>query len=268
MHGSTGAITFPTNKIPVDKIRAIDMKNEFEMEIDVQGLFLHLMKKAKRILVMTLLCTGLALLVSCLLPPKYTASTRIYVLNRERGIEISYSDYQIANQMIEDYKVLITGANITQEVIRELELPMTREQLEKMIHLEAPKDTRFLEISITADDPGQAVAIANMVREIACEEIKRIMDVEAVNLVYEAEMPREPSGPPIGKITILSGLAALFLMALYYAVRYVMDDSIRTEEDVEAYLGLHVLAVIPNSEKMNRQKGIAASEVRRRKPQR
>ena len=244
------------------------MKNELELEIDLRELLSHLMKKSKRILSAALLAAVLAMLVSSLLPPRYTASTRIYVLNRGNGIEISYSDYQIANQMIEDYKVLITGANVTQEVIEKLELPMTKDELEKMIRLEAPKDTRFLEISITSEDPAQAVAIANAVREVACLEIKRIMDVEAVNLVYEAELPQKPSGPTALKIMTISGSAALCLMIMYYGFRYVMDDSIRTEEDVEARLGLHVLAVIPNSEKADRQqKGSAAGTSRRKKRQ-
>lgn len=241
------------------------MKKEVELEIDLWDLMLHMMKKSKSILSVALLCTVLALVVGCLLPPEYTGSTRIYVLNRERGLDISYSDYQVADQMLADYKVLITGANVTQEVIEKLELPMTKDELEKMIRLEAPKGTRFLEISITSKDPVQAVAIANAVREVACAEIQRIMDVEAVNLVYEAEMPQEPSGPPLLKITLISGATAMCLMMMYHAFRYVMDDSIRTEEDVEAQLGLHVLAVIPSSEKITKQNAAASQKPRRRK---
>ena len=134
------------------------MKKEVELEIDLWDLMLHMMKKSKSILLVALLCAVLALMVGCLLPSEYTASTRIYVLNRERGLDISYSDYQVADQMLADYKVLITGANVTQEVIDKLELPMTKDELEKIIRLEAPKDTRFLEISITSKDPVQALA--------------------------------------------------------------------------------------------------------------
>lgn len=241
------------------------MKNEVELEIDLQDMLLYMLKKSRIIISVALIFAILALAVSSILPPVYTASTRIYVLNRGRGIEISYSDYQIADQMIQDYKVLITGANVTQEVIEKLELPLTKDELEKMIHLEAPKDTRFLEISITSENPEQAVTIANTVREIACVEIKRIMDVEAVNLVYEAEMPEKPSGPPIVKISLITGCVALCLMAMYYALRHMMDDSIQTEEDVEAHLGLNVLAVIPNSDKISKQKVYAPGTARHKK---
>lgn len=230
------------------------MRDEYGMEIDLQELLLHLLKKMKIIVPIVLLCATVGFCVSVtLLPVEYTASTRIYVLNREEGMGISYSDYQIANNMIEDYKVLITGANITQSVIEKLGLEIDKERLEKMIQLEAPKNTRFIEISITDSDPARAVLVANTVREIACEEIKRIMNVEAVNLVYEAEMPEKPSGPPVAGITLLSACIAFVISTLYIAIKHMIDDSIRNEEDVVRYMGLNVLAVIPISNKVKRQ---------------
>lgn len=241
------------------------MKNELEMEMDLQDLLLYLLKKTKIIVSLVLLCAAIAFLVSSrFLPVEYTASTRIYVLNREEGIDISYSDYQIANQMIEDYKVLITGANVTQAVVEKLDLEISKERLEKMIQLEAPKNTRFLEISITDTDPNRAVLLANAVREIACTEIKRIMDVEAVNLVYEAELPQKPSGPPVLKITILTSGVALFVLLLFYSIRHMTDDSIRTDEDVSARLGLNVLAVLPNSDKIKKQNGASYGTINRK----
>lgn len=241
------------------------MKNELEMEMDLQDLLLYLLKKMKIIVSLVLLCAAIAFLVSSrFLPVEYTASTRIYVLNREEGIDISYSDYQIANQMIEDYKVLITGTNVTQAVVEKLDLEISKERLEKMIRLEAPKNTRFLEISITDTDPGRAVLLANAVREIACTEIKRIMDVEAVNLVYEAELPQKPSGPPVLKITIITSCIALFVLLLVYSIRHMLDDSIRTDEDVSARLGLNVLAVLPNSDKIKKRNGASYGTINRK----
>ena len=78
-------------------------------------------------------------------------------------------------------------------------------------------------------------------------------------------MPQEPSGPPVLKITVISGAVSLCLMMMYHAFRYIMDDSIRTEEDVEAHLGLHVLAVIPNSERISKQNSTVSGKAQKRK---
>lgn len=224
------------------------MENEHEFEVDLLDLFWYLLRRIKIILAVALLCALAAFGISrYVLPLEYTASTRIYILNRDGQNALSYSDYQIANQMIEDYKVLITGENVTKKVIQQLGLNLTPAVLEKRIELEAPQDTRVLQISITDTDPNRAMLIANKVREVACDEIKRIMDVEAVNLVYEAELPQKPSGPHVARNTVIAAFLGLMLTAAFLTARRLLDDAIRTEEDVSRRLGLGVLGTIPAS---------------------
>ena len=54
--------------------------------------------------------------------------------------------------------------------------------------------------------------------------------------------------------SLATGLMAL---AGIYAVRFILDDTIRTEEDVEHYLGLSVLGVIPESEELRAERAAA-----------
>ena len=81
-------------------------------------------------------------------------------------------------------------------------------------------------------------------------QIKQIMDVDAVQTVYEAEVPQEPSGPNTMKNTALAGILGLVIAVGIYVVIFIMDDTIRTEEDVTRYLGLGTLGVIPVSTEM------------------
>lgn len=230
------------------------MERQNEMELDLGALMLCLLKKSKMILAASLLAAVVAFAVSSfVIPVRYTASTRVYVLNHNGGGDLSYSDYQLADQMIEDYSVLITGANVTKEVISQMGLAVTEEKLEKMIQVEVPKNTRILQISVRDTDPVRAAEIANCVRTVASDQIQRIMAVEAVNLIYEAETPQKPSGPDVLKITLLSALGGLLLAATYFGILHVMDDGIRTEEDVAAQLNLCVLSAVPNSEALQRR---------------
>ena len=230
------------------------MEKQNEMELDLGVLMLYLLQKSKIIAVVTLLVAAAAFGISSFaLPVQYTASTRVYVLNRNGGSDLSYSDYQVADQMIEDYSILITGTNVTREVISRLELNMTEEKLEKMIRVEVLKNTRILQISVKDTDPVRAAEIANCVRTVASEQIKTIMAAEAVNLIYEAETPREPSGPDVLKITLFSALGGLLTASMYFGILCVLDDGIRTEEDVASQLNLCVLSVIPNSQLLEKR---------------
>lgn len=228
----------------------MEKRNE-EMEIDLLELF-HYLKKRIIIIVATFLVFAIVgfLGTKIFITPQYTTNTRMYVLNRSNQNNVVTSDFQIATYVMNDYKALITGQNVTKEVISRLGLDMTPAQLSKLIEITSPENTRVLQISITHPDPQKAADIANTVREVASSQIMKIMDVNAVKTVYEAEVPKVPSGPSAMRNTAIAGILGLVLIVGIYTVIFILDDTIRTEEDVTKYLGLGTLGVIPVSLEM------------------
>lgn len=224
------------------------MDSQNEMDISLVDLFFYLKKKILLIVAVFVACAAMGFLGTKLLMEKeYTASTRVYVLNRSSETAVVYSDYQISSKMLNDYKVLITGMNVTQEVVHQLGLECDHEDLARQISVTSPEDTQFVQINVTDTDPQRAADIANAVREVASVQITELMDVEAVNLIYAAGVPKEPSGPNTMINTVLSAGAGVILTLAVLVLVYVLDDTIRSEEDVERYLGLSVMGVIPNT---------------------
>lgn len=220
-----------------------------ETEIDVFELLRYLKKKILIILAITLVCASVSFLATKFLStPVYTATTRMYVLNRASEATVVYSDFQTSTLLLNDYKELITGRNVTSEVISQLGLPMSAGQLSGMIQVSSPTSTRVLDISVTDTNPQRAADIANAVREVAADQIQSIMDVDAVKDVFEAVVPGGPSGPDVTRNTSLAALAGLVVAIGIFMVIFLLDDTIRTEEDVEHYLGLSVLGVIPTAD--------------------
>ena len=219
-----------------------------ELEIDLLDLFLYLKKKIVMICAVVIACAACGFLFTKLcIPYTYTASTRIYVLNRQSETSVVSSDYTISNYMINDYTVLITGQNVTKEVVAQLDLGMTHQELSNKIEVTSPDNTRILQINVTDTDPKRAADIVNCVREVSMEQIMEIMNVDAVNLVYEADVPNKPSGPSVKKNTLLAAIIGFAAVVGVFVVIYLLDDTIRTEEDVEKHLGLATLGVIPAS---------------------
>lgn len=222
-----------------------------EDTLDLIDLFFYLKKRIWIIAIVTVAFLLAGLIFSSLfITPQYEASTRIYILNRSNESQIVYSDLQLSSQFVNDYQELITGRNVTQEVIDQLGVNLTASQLAKKITTEAPSNTRFLEITVTDPNPQMAANLANKVRDVAAEQIKEIMDVDAVQVVYTAEVPTTPSSPNVGKNTLIAGLLGAVLIVGVLVVIYMLDDTIKTEEDVERYLGLGVLGVIPMTEEL------------------
>lgn len=222
-----------------------------EIEIDLLDLFRYL---KKRVWIVVVACLVFAILgavyTTMFMQDVYTAKTRMYVLNRSSDTSISSSDYSISNYMIKDYEVLITGENVTREVIDRLHLNMSVSQLTSKLSVSAIENTRVLQISVVDTEPKRAAAIANCVREVSSEQIQKIMAVDVVNLVYEAEVPVGKSGPNLKKNTVMAAALGAALAIGILAVFYITDDTIRTDEDVARWLKLDTLGVIPMSKEL------------------
>ena len=233
------------------------MEHQNEMEIDLLDLLYYLSKRLWILIAATVIfAVGGAVITKYVMPEQFTADTRLYVLNQSNSAgmgmgALAYSDFQISDQLLEDYLVLITGINVTQEVRSVLNLDMTVKELSNIITVQSINNTRVFKIEVTDTDPQRAADIANCVREVASRQLESVMDVDAVNLVYEAEVPTKKSAPSVTKNTAIAAMLGLILSAGIFVVIYLVDDTIRTEDDVERHLGLSVLGVIPLDKEMS-----------------
>lgn len=202
------------------------MVNDVQFEIDLLGLFRFWMKKKWIILGVTILCGVLSFTVSqFVLPREYTASSRVYVLSRTQSDAVTSSDLMVSGYLVDDLKVLITGRNVTEAVITALDLDMSHETLAEKIYVSAEENTRVLQISVTDNDARLAADIANCVRQVASEQIMGIMEIDAVKLVYDAEIPGEPSSPNVLKNTVMVSAAGFLAVISVLSVLFFLPGS-------------------------------------------
>ena len=209
------------------------MTEQTVFEIDLVGLLRYLKRKIMVILGITVLCGVFSFIFSSFwLPQEYVATTRVYVLGRSETNGVTSADFALSNYLVSDLQVLITGRNVTDVVVDTLELDMSHEELAGKIRVSAEGNTRVLQISVTDADALLAAEIANCVRDVASEQIKRILEIDAVNLVYEAKAPDEPTSPNVMKITVLGAAVGLILSTSTVSVRFFMIDSVKRKRNV------------------------------------
>lgn len=222
-----------------------------EMEIDLLELFFALLNKWYLIILSGLMCALIGLTAAMyVMPEKYESKTSIYIYNQQKEGVISYSDFQTSTVLTKDYEVLIKGRTVLESVIEELDLDLTYGQLGSMISVNVPDSTRIIEITVQTTDPYLSQDIADAVQEISSKQITKVMGVDTVNVVESASLPQDKSSPSISKYTVLGGMLGVVAACAIIVALFLLNDTIRSQEDVERYLGLGTLGVIPFEEEL------------------
>ncbi len=217
-----------------------------EIEIDLLEVLAVLIKSIWLIIGVGIFTALLGfILAEFVVPPYYESTTRIYILNKGENSAVTYSDVQMGAQLTGDYAQLIRSRYVMEEVIAMLSLDAQCDDLLSKVSVDTPTGTRIVSITVKDNDPVQAMNIANCVREVASEYIQDVMDLEAVNVAETANIPTDKAGPSAKKWALIGGVIGLFAICVGVFAGYITDDTIKTDEDIEKYLGLSTLALIP-----------------------
>ena len=230
----------------------MNQDNTKSVEIDVLALLQKLWTKKVFILFTAFYVAVFSFLGTYFfIQPTYTSTTRIYVVNQATdNNNVSAQDLQAGAFLVKDYKEIITSNDVLSEVIKDEKLNMTEAELAKMISVDIPTDTRLISISVKAKTGQDAQVLANKVREVASKKIKNVTKVEDVTTLGEAKLPESPSSPNIKLNVLLGAVLGAFLAVVGVLVREILDDRVRRPEDVEDVLGMTLLGIIPDTDKI------------------
>lgn len=220
------------------------------------GELLHYLRQ-KWVLIAAVFLAGILLAGSAthfLLRPKYTAVSKLYVVSASGKNIVNLDDLRLGTTLSEDYKELLKTRPICNEIIDELGLDYTVGQLRKMISIETVEDTRILVISVVSQEAEEARDIANTMAEKAVTYLPKLMEITAPNIAEEAVTPKIPTSPGAARNAVFGGLLALVLVCVLLTVQFVLDDTVKTAEDVEKLTGVMPLTVILEMETSKEEK--------------
>lgn len=237
-----------------------DQIHNEELEIDLMELFLVLLRKWKMLVAGLLAGIIIAAVVTMLLiTPQYESSSMIYILTKTTSVT-SLADLQMGTQLTVDFETLATSRPVIDDVREKLGLEdISYEDFINLVTVSNPTDTRILKITVLYPDPETAAEIANAMADSTADRVSEVMSTDRPSIVEEGVVPTAPASPNLIKNGVLGGMLGFLLLAGFVIVRFLMDDTIKTEEDVTRHLQLNTLAAIPL------EKGEAPAKKRKRK---
>lgn len=223
----------------------METNRQDEIEIDLLEL-IFVLKKKLWILLLTglVLAAGTGLFTNYLIQPLYSSTAKLYILTSSTSIT-SLADIQVGTSLTKDYIQLVQSRPVVEQVIENLNLNKTYEQLLEQMEFTNPSDTRIL--VITAEDPNPVLAkdIVDQFVEVSKVSISSIMKTDEPSIVEYGYVGDAPVSPNLWKNVVIGAALGIFLAAAVVIVLYMMDDTVKTSDDIEKYLGLNTLTAIP-----------------------
>lgn len=230
-----------------------NIKEEKEMEIDLLSLFSYLIGKWKTLLIAAVIGGILALAYTLLQTPMYQSSSMLLILSKtaesNNSATTTTSDFAIGTQLIEDLSVIATSDTVMEEVAKavqeENDITLTTDEIKNMVTVNVQDNTRILEISAENADPNVAYTIAETMTTKTSEQMAEITQTNPATVIAEPKIADEPVDNGMTKNLAIGILLGIVLVGGIYTVKFLINDRIQDEDDIEKYLETSVLAVIP-----------------------
>lgn len=219
-----------------------------EETISLKELFQTLKKRASFIILITLMAVMASGVISYFfLTPIYQASTQILVNQAKDEQNLyNYNEVQTNLQLINTYNVIMKSPAILELVQKDLNLDMTVSELNEKISVQSEKNSQVVNVVVQDKDAELAAKIANTTVNMFQQEIKKIMNVDNVSILAKAEVldNQSPVKPqPLLNIAIAMVVGLMVGVGIAFLLEY-LDNTIKTEQDIEKLLELPVLGAI------------------------
>lgn len=233
-----------------------------ETEIDLIELFHFLFEKIRWILLAAVVAAVVAGIYTFYFQtPMFEATSKLYVAN-SRDSAINLSDLQVGTFLTKDYQEVFSTWEVHEMVSENLGLEYTYREMQDMLSISNPKDTRILYITIRSPRATEAATLANEYASVAKTFIYDTMSTEEPKILSVALIPARPYSPNKSRTVMLGFVLGGLLMAGVFVARFLLDDKIKTPDDIMKYTGLVTLTVVPGM-RVNKTEAKGANDNRK-----
>lgn len=180
--------------------------------------------------------------------PMYRSNTTIVLVGESKD-GYSQSDSQLNQNLIGTYSEIIKSRKVLSQVIENLKLKMSVEELSNNITTTSVEDTEIIQITIANANAKDAKKITDEVAKVFSEEIQDIYNLENVAIIDKAELSKNPYNINYVKDNVIYIIVGFVLSFGIVFIMYYFDTSIKSSEVVEEKLGLTVIGVVPKEDK-------------------
>jgi len=243
-----------------------------EETISLRELFAVLRKRLWLIVLITIIAATVSAVISFfVLTPVYESKTQILV-NQAKNDQQLYSNQTVQTnvQLINTYNDIITSPVILDKVIKELKLDKSAGDLSGQIQVTSSQDSQVAQIVVQDTSAKRAADIANTTASVFQKQVPKLMNVDNVKVLSKAALGENASPvkpQPLMNIAVGIVVGLMVGVGLSFLLEY-LDNTLKTEQDIENILELPVMGVITTIKDVPKATNVQRPDLTARVPQR
>ena len=221
-------------------------------ELDLKELFEMFWNKKIKIILIVAIFAVIGVIYSIgFVVPEYTAFTKLVLAGQSSDATgntteaITTTDLTINSKLVGTYSELVTSNDVVRQVITNTGIDISEEALKSSIEVSSVEDTDVIKISVTNQNPTYATKLTNETAKAFMEKVAEIYNINNVHVVDEAEEPQSPSNVNHLKDVIIFTFIGVVVAVAYVLIANMLDNTIKTREEVERLFKIPVIAEIP-----------------------
>ena len=221
-------------------------------ELDLKELFEMFWNKKIKIILIVAIFAVIGVIYSIgFVVPEYTAFTKLVLAGQSSDATgntteaITTTDLTINSKLVGTYSELVTSNDVVRQVITNTGINISEEALKSSIEVSSVEDTDVIKISVTNQNPTYATKLTNETAKAFMEKVAEIYNINNVHVVDEAEEPQSPSNVNHLKDVIIFTFIGVVVAVAYVLIANMLDNTIKTREEVERLIKIPVIAEIP-----------------------
>ena len=183
--------------------------------------------------------------------PRYNSTATLYILKQQSELTTNrqdYEDFTLALKVVNDCNHMLKSHVVLDAVAENLGLNMSYGALRSSISTSNPEESRILEVTVEADTPENAKRIVDNICDVGVAKITEAMGFKQVNLIEYGILNTAPCNTTSVMSYALAGIVAMVFVYAIYLLRFLFDDRLKTDEEIEKALELTVIGDIPNAD--------------------
>lgn len=225
------------------------MEENYEQEYRVVfwELVSAITKKIPLILSVTLITVIVSWgITAFLISPRYEASVNMIVNTKMDSTgNITNDNISSAQNLVDTYAIIVKSNIVLNQVIEQLNLHLSYEELYDRVSISAVNNTQVMEIAVQNSNPEIAGKIVETISTLVPDVVAEAVDGASCKTISLVKVDEKPVFPDVKKIVVMTGFLSFMLCISVIVLKELLNDYIIDDSELEKKVGIPVLGIIP-----------------------